>query len=64
MILLNRVILAHRYANGFAGFALPLERHPSTKNTWLAVRPQVNLPKHLAGAIPTFSYARPIFQEP
>jgi DNA (cytosine-5)-methyltransferase 1 len=30
----------------------------------LAVRPQVNLPKHLAGAIPTFSYTRPIFQEP
>src|SRR5215831_20078281 len=23
----------------------------------------VNLPKHLAGAIPTFSYAGPIFQE-
>jgi hypothetical protein len=25
---------------------------------------QVNLPKHLVGAIPTFSYAGPIFQEP
>jgi len=28
------------------------------------VRPQVNLPKHLAGAIPTFSWTGPIFQEP
>jgi hypothetical protein len=41
-------------------FALILER----KILALAVRPQVNLPKHLAGAIPTFSYAGPIFQEP
>src|SRR6516225_4629940 len=52
------------YETGFVGFALPLGRILGRKILALAVRPLVNLPKHLAGAIPTFPYAGPIFQEP